>query len=239
MLEIKLPLLNWKGKELESIYHLFQATPELGFLYKTSIRDHIRENENRGTLWAAYLNKELVGVAAIGSRRLYPHLARHGEIGVIKEFRRRRVGTALYLAQILQMILEGRREAEDTIIPALSPWMAGPTGCSDGGIGFLPSLNYIHYGTLPSRTSAFKDIQLWGKKTLEVHHILSRSPEGVRVSLIDTQKTRDTFAKNLENYKKHNKPLHDAIIEQRQWVLDNFDVQAEGPHNQTKGRLLL
>ena len=221
MILIKLPRLSWDGKDLEDIYTVLQGAPELGFLYKASIRDHIRENESRGTLWAAYWDEQLVGVATIGSRRSYPHLTRHGEITVIPEYRRRRIGTALYFVQILQSLLEGRREVEDTIIPELSPWMSGPTECQEG-IGFLPSLEYSLLGTLPRRTSGFKDIQLWGKCTYNLDRWLDRIPTNSDFELLDTPKMRATFEKNLKNYENHDPDLVQTIQSCRDWIFETF-----------------
>lgn len=219
MLEILMPRLSWEGSRLEEIYTMFQASPELGFLYKASLKDHIRENDSRGTLWAAYRDRQLVGVATVGSRRAYSHLLRHGEIHVPKAFRRQRVGTSLYFVQLLQALLEGRRELEDTIIPALSPWMPE----------FLSALQYTLYGLLPQRTGGFKDIMLWGKKSFEVDGYLDRLPDDLnRIELYDTAKTRETFDKNLLNYLGHDPSLAERIKVLRLWVFEVASVDVEG-----------
>jgi len=219
MIELKLPDKDWPDDQLTAIYNLIQATPELGFNYRTGIHDHVVANRTRGTIWAAYLNSELAGVAMVGSRRLYPHLLRHGEIAVKPEYRRQRVGTSLYYAQILQAYLEGRREVEDTIIASLSPWMRGPTDC---GIGFLPSLGYTHYGTLPRRTSGFRDIELWGRDLTDINTLLkysSRVPSNLVIELYDTPAMRDTFVKNTDNYAHHDVPARDYMDSIRGQIL--------------------
>jgi len=232
-IEVKPPKLNWAGKDLEAIYSLLQKTTELGFLYKESIKAHIKENENRGTLWAAYIDGVLAGVATVGSRRIYPHLARHGEIAVVVKYRRQRIGTALYFIQVLQGILEGRRELEDTIIPQLSPWMCGGPTCSDG-IGFLPSLEYTHYGTLPKRTGGFKDIQLWGKHTTEVQIFEDRIPKDCSFELDDTPKMRATYEKNMKNYEKREPRLVDEFSVLLQWVSDVATVNSKKEEKEKK-----
>ncbi len=226
MIRILLPRTTWRGEQIEEIYHLFQRTPELGFVRKESIRDHIRQNKERGTIWGAYSEGgQLLGIANIGGRHLYPHLFRHGEVGVIRPYRRRRIGTCLYFAQILQSLLEGRRLVEDTIIPDYSPWMVGPS-CNNAGMGFLPFLGYKHYGTLPQRTSAFRDVELWGGETLKlVRRYLECIDETSTFELIDTSKTRATFNKNLQFYRTHIPDKVHEFYKARAWVLDNFEVE--------------
>lgn len=223
--EIRLPRISWGKEKIEEIYNLLQSTPELGFVRKDTIRDHIRQNEERGTIWAAYYKGQILGVANIGSRRAYSHLTRHGEIGVSPQYRRGRIGTCLYFVQILQSLLEGRRLVEDTIIPEYSPWMSGPTKCGEG-LGFLPSLSYTHYGTLPQRTSGFKDVQLWGGETLKLRdYYLGQILEKSTYFLVDTPKTRATFEKNMNYYHTHEPELVPLFQEVRDWVFSFAIVQ--------------
>src|SRR5205807_2760591 len=168
MFELLMPNPRWHTDQLGDIYNLVQSTGELGFIYRTAIQDWVKQNHEVSTLWAAYRDGELVGVGTTGSHPRYPHLGKHGELTVPPHLRRQRIGTALYFAQILTTILKGRREIEDTIIPDLSPWMCGISHRCVDGPGFLPSLGYRHHGTLPARTGGFKDIMLWGGKTLEL-----------------------------------------------------------------------
>jgi len=215
---VTLPLVeSAKPDILTQIYKLVQTCPELGFTYKESLTAHVRENTNRGTLWAAMRGSEVVGVATLGSRRLYPHLARHGEVVVKHEYRRQRIATALYTAQVVQVILEGRREVEDTIITSLSPWMHGPTDCGDG---FLPSLKYTHYGTQPKRTTAFRDVALWGKATTELDSYLSRLPENLEtLQVVRTEKVDATWEKNMKVYGRNAPELVGEFETLRERVL--------------------
>ena len=221
MISIDLPSLEiTPSSKLEAIYKLVQSTPELGFAYKANLRDHIRENAERGTLWAAYEDSALAGVAMAGSRRLYTHLMRHGEISVLSEYRRRRIGTALYAAQVLQALLEGRREVEDTIIPSLSPWMAGPTDC---GPGFLPALQYAHVGTLPARTGGFRDVALFVKSTIQVKDYLVRLPSDVAIEVRDSEKVKNTFEKNVHTYSEHDPALAEKVRKLRTAIIPALD----------------
>ena len=224
MIDVLLPSRSWPAKKLEAIYRCIQhASAELGFIYQSSLADMVKENEFRGSLWAAYRAEELLGAAMVGSRVAYAHIWRHGDINVLSQFRRQRVGTSLYVAQICQAILEGRREVEDTIVPSLSPGMRGETEC---GMGFLLSFNYKLYGRLPERTRAFKDIELWGKSVCEFDDWLCRLPsEGTNINLVDTPKMRTAFEKNLHPYKTHRQELAHIIMGLRERVLNTMNVR--------------
>lgn len=223
MLEVRLPRQNWDREKLEPIYHSIQSAAELGFVFKASIKDLVRDNTFRGSLWGVYEDDILKGACLIGSRALYQHMARHGDINVFPEYRRHRLGTTLYTVQILQAILEGRRCVEDTIVPALSPWMAGPTEC---GGGFLNSLKYQFYGTLPERTRSFKDIQLWGKSTLALQDYLDRLPKtDIVFELRETPVVRETYMKNMAVYEQYMPGVAREMSALRDFVLSFAKVQ--------------
>ncbi len=211
-IHIKIPNRTWDGALLDQIYHSIQSAPELGFVYKTSLSDLVKENENRPSLWSAFIDKKLVGTAVVGSRAANQHLWRHGDIAVFPEFRRRRYGTSLYFTQILQAILEGRRIIEDTVVPDLSPWMVGQ--------GFLPAIGYTQFGVLPGRTRAFKDIELWGGDThLLVDNFFDRLPDDLTIDIYDTPKVRDGFQKNVEIFDKYFPQLAAWFRSQRDEIL--------------------
>lgn len=218
-----------------------QHAPELGFVFKAVIIDAIAQNSTRGTLWAVYLDEKPVGAAMIGSRRPYHHVYRTGDVTVVKEYRRKRLGTCLYTATAMQGILEGRREVEETVIASLSPWMVY-SGDSDTivgeqnydgqlssgevrGSGFLRSLNYKYYGTLPKRTSGFRDIQLWCHDPSEIDDYLSRLPEQEVVIELATnaEHDNDVFDKNIENYKQHEPELVSRFEILRSWLREGAD----------------
>jgi hypothetical protein len=123
---------------------------------------------------------------------------------------------------MLQGIIEGRRQVEDTIIPSLSPWMRGPTDCE--GVGFLPSLKYALHGVLPQRTGAFRDIELWGKMTTEIDIFLERIPKS-SYELPHTEKVDATFAKNIKTYRNNEaNELANKLEEKREWLLSTFNI---------------
>ncbi|MBT9132072.1 MAG: hypothetical protein DDT33_00582 [Firmicutes bacterium] len=216
-IHIKIPNRTWDGALLDQIYHSIQSAPELGFVYKTSLSDLVKENENRPSLWSAFLDSKLAGTAVVGSRAANHHLWRHGDIAVFSEFRRRRYGTLLYFTQILQAILEGRRIIEDTIVPDLSPWMVRPD-CN--GQGFLPAVGYQQLGIQPGRTRTFKDIELWGGDTdYLISNFFDRLPDDLKIDIYDTPKVRNGFQKNVEIFDKYSPKLADWFRSQRNEIL--------------------
>lgn len=249
MITVKLPRKGVTPEaEVERICDIMQHAPELGFVYKAVVLDAIAGNDVRGTLWAVYDNDEPVGVAMIGSRRPYDHVYRTGDVTVVPERRRQRFGTCLYTATAMQGILEGRREVEETVIASLSPWMVyealerdrgtetrfgtdGPPNFdgqlrmgSVDGHGFLRSLNYKHYGTLPMRTGGFRDIQLWCHSPFDIDDYLERLPEDdVVIELADREHDWKVYDRNIENYKKHDMTLATRAERLKTWVLEGAD----------------
>jgi hypothetical protein len=252
VIEVKLPQKGvTPDDEVEAICDIMQKSPELGFVYKAVVLDAIAQNNVRGSLWAVYLDGVPVGAAMIGSRRPYDHVYRTGDVTVLTEYRRRRLGTCLYTATAMQGILEGRREVEETVIASLSPWMvysenvgwqiydsvcgesngAGPANF-DGqlktdkvdGPGFLRSLGYSHYGTLPKRTGGFRDIQLWCHSPIEIDNYLSRLPDDeIVIELQDVNHDRTVFERNMKNYMQHDIELAAQFRTGKSWLLSGAE----------------
>lgn len=235
MIEIFQPTLQDTSKEdIEKIVAIVQNTPELGFVFKALIEDHIKGNTQRANLLYARFDGEIAGVAIIGSRRPYAHHFRTGEIAVAKPFRRKRIATSLYFATTCAGILEGRRSVEETVILDLSPWMVRPTeakGDCCGGEGFLISLNYHYAGSFPEHTSGFKTIEPWIKPTItEFDDWYKRIPEGTLVHLIDTPLGAINFEKCLKNYEQHRPELAAQLKAVRNRIcfdLPEVEVSAE------------
>lgn len=216
-LEIRLPLSTWPKESRDEIWQLIDGRKDdvLGRIFKDSVTNHIRENRERGTLWAAYKSEELQGVGIIGSRAAYSHLLRHGESIVPPEFRRSRIATSLYFAQVLQAVLEGRRLLEVTIVPSLSPWMKD----------FLDGLGYYIWGNYPQHSTGFRDQVIWGQQTLDAIDTFSeRVPEDVTIQLRDTPKTRSTFEKNMGLYERYRFGMAGMFQVLRERVLTQFNV---------------
>ena len=214
-IHIHVPQQNYPTAWKEAIYHSIQSAPELGMVYKANLSDLLTENMYRTGLWfctseplTRYSSDtiDVIGAAICGSRAASTHMWRHGDICVPNKMRRQRIGTALYFAQHCQAILEGRRILEDTIVPALSPWMVRPSAC---GAGFLRVLGYEQYGLLPQRTQGFRDIELWGQQTIQGYHAGFARLQGrqVIIELRDTIKTLEGYTKNLAIFKSHDPQL--------------------------------
>lgn len=220
-ISIKHPLKGRTSTEtVESIVKVMQSAPELGFVLRASVVSWMEENTRRGTLWYAEVDEQVVGVATIKTRRPYFHLYDTGDVTVLKPYRRQRIGTALYTATTFQGILEGRREVQETVIDSLSGFMVYPSCNGDGGVGFLNSLKYKHYGTLPKRTSGFRDIVLRCHATDEIDDYLTRLAPGTTIELRETNDVRVNFARNMENYEQHDPALAQRIRDIRQKLLD-------------------
>lgn len=210
-LEIRLPQQEWPEANKLAVCELIQSHSEyLGFHHMAALKDQMKANNGRGNLWGAYLEGELVGSSACGSRSAYPHLMRHGDIAVRKEFRRRRIGTCLYFAVVCQSIIEGRRTLEDTIIISMSPFMAD----------FLGALGYRHIGTLPKRTSGFRDVWLFAADNTMDHfdRYLDRMIPGTVIEVRETENTRSAFDNQIKVYQAHSQETVATMIALRDRV---------------------
>ena len=103
------------------------------------------------TIWGAWTEGgKLVGSMMIGGRNQC-HYAKFGEVGVLPEYRRQRIGTALYTAVVAQGVLEGRRIWEDTIV-----------GTNEIQMHVLPTIGLEKWGILRAKTASFLDIHIFG-----------------------------------------------------------------------------
>lgn len=197
---------------VQAIYTDRGVQGELGeFVMKEGIKNRIAENTKRGSVWLAIaqldtapIDGAVIGAANIGSRSAYRHLLRHGEVGVLREFRRQRVGTALYLAQCAQALFEGRRSVEDTIIED-NPNM----------FRFLPTLEYEVMGVLRERTRAFKSIHLFHHTTYELLWLaIARLPNyRVIIDVVKSWTTRRDFDENMDAYSRYRPGTRSLIAE--------------------------
>lgn len=144
------------------------------------------------TLWKAEVDGQVVGGMEIAGRPQC-HYSKWGEVGVLPEYRRRRVGTALYVACAAQSILEGRRLCEDTIV-----------GDNPFQFKALPMLGVTQVGLLTMKTASFKDIALFAFHiTVEsLTHMLSRLSSECSIELIHDSYTDDLWEKNRIIYEK-------------------------------------
>src|SRR5947207_3449032 len=84
-----------------------------GFTMEANLKEKMKRQLG---LWVAIgTTKRFIGATMIAGRNQC-HLLKFGSVGVLHDFRRRRVATGLYLAMTAQGLLEGRRLFEDTIV---------------------------------------------------------------------------------------------------------------------------
>jgi hypothetical protein len=158
-----------------------------GFTMKDGLTDKIKRQLG---LWGAVddATGAFVGAAMLGGRSQV-HLLKYGSVGVVPEHRRRRVGTALYLAMTAQGLLEGRRVYEDTIVgDNLEQFQA------------LPQLGIVQAGELRHRTASAKSICLFQCSLLDPgqwERMLARLPGTFTVEVRENSHTDECWARNM------------------------------------------
>lgn len=240
--------------ESRIVQNLYMESGELQeFVMEAGIQNRIVENPERPGLWIAetsdfgpfdaYPGKcacvkssedkamLIVGAGNIGSRHAYPHLIRHGEVAVSIPFRRQRIGTAIYLAELAQSILEGRREAEDTIV-----------GTNVNMHSFLPFHGYEVIGRLVGRTKGFQDIVLYSQSTLvafdKLRHALEEKQNEWRIVLKITEKVIRDRERNYEAYRQHGREslivameemIHKIVVSRHFVIASNYESEYSHP----------
>jgi hypothetical protein len=213
MIEVTVPQKNETPTgDIDALFDLIQGASELGFIRRSLLEDYLKSNSTRPVLFLAKFDGVVAGGSVIASRRPYAHIMKTGEVAVPKEYRRKRIATTLYFAMACTGLIEGRREVQEDVIESLSPWMVRST-CE--GEGFLLSLNYHHYGTLPKRTGAFRDIEYWCKPYIEFEDWEQRVPPDSRVYLPEMDQARLYFEQNMLNYDRHDPDLRVTIEKYR------------------------
>lgn len=221
-MSMQLTLRLGHAADLETVLELLHAptvTPTLDeAVERTKIRDLLARNAEQGGCWLAELDGVPVGVGLCDSRRPYRHMLRHGLVGVLGEYRRRRIGTALYTAQIAQAVIEGRRLVEAAVL-ADNPHLPH----------LLPRLGYQEVGVLPDLTPAFRTVRLY----YTTPHLILPSllapgmlPLNLRLTLATGDATDRTYAANIRTYEQHNPLVAGLMAHARTLVLTNplFEV---------------
>lgn len=150
-------------------------------------------------IWGAWLDEQLVGFTKIESRSP-TFFMKNGSIGVLPEFRRERIGTALLYTQMVQAVIEGKRLIEDTIV-----------GDNPYNSNVLPTLGYKLVGTLPEKTASFKDINLYSYQVNRdwLYTPKSRLPTYFTTEVIRSPHTQKSWNENMESYARN----HDEILQ--------------------------
>lgn len=179
-----------------AIQSVFNHPDVIGYLGGFCILDTLlgKMRQSGCTLWQALYDNKVVGGFVIAGRSQC-HQAKFGEVGVLPDYRRMRIGTCLYAAGLFQSVLEGRRLMEDTIV-----------GDNPFQFNALSALRVPQIGILPMKTASFKDIALFCLNVNEaaVNHFLWRMPEDCQVAIEHTSYTADLWEKNKAIYLKKN-----------------------------------
>ena len=226
-IEVFTPTRATSQEDLERIYDILQREPNImGFVYKATIQESIYGNTNRLNLVAARLDGEIVGALMVVGRRPYQHLWKSGNVYVLPEARRQRVGTALYTAAAIGAIIEGRRLTQDDVILDYSPWMVRerkPTDVCGGGKGFLITLGYQQAGTFPRVTTGFKTIEPWIKEVIPyIEDYIIRIPKGTTIQLFHTATAQKVYEENLKRYQTYDPDLAKTLVFKREGVLQGL-----------------
>ena len=181
------------------------------------------------TIWGAFEEARIIGSAMIAGRNQC-HYAKFGEVGVLSDYRRRRIASCLYIAILCQGIFEGRRIWEDTIV-----------GNNPYQFSVLPTLGLEHWGILKKKTASFLDIHLFGYN-LEIDRFektLLRIPEGIEIQIQKDNYTSDLWKKNDEIYQKKNDEFRKVISECLSLIENHSQITVlkgfeKRPHNYWK-----
>jgi len=217
-----------EAEECQKIYNHASIIGLLGGLtHLDTVKGKIKSSGV--TMWNAFEGNKIVGSVMIAGRNQC-HYAKFGEVGVLPEYRRRRIATALYTAILCQGIMEGRRLWEDTIV-----------GDNPFQFATLPTIGLEHWAILKMKTASFKDIHLFGynldfekfKKTLD------RVPEYIKIIVKEDYYSADLWNKNQEIYLKKNEAFIKELAKCKEYMLSCGKVQVEQgeikcPHNKNK-----
>ena len=187
------PVKLEEAEEVQKIYNHKDIISHLGGMtFLETIK--MKTKSSGPTIFGAWDNEKLVGSMMIGSRNQCQY-AKFGEVGVLPEYRRQRISTALYVAIIAQGILEGRRIWEDTIV-----------GNNDIQMLALPTIGLEKWGVLRQKTASFLDIHIFGY-LLSIDNFnrsIARLREDTRIELRFDYYSIDLRHKNIEIYEKKN-----------------------------------
>ena len=182
--------------ELVDAQNLLNSKGIIAYLGGFTMMDKISQKQKQqNSLWAAFVDDKMVGVAMIGGRP-QSHIIKYGEIAVLPEFRRMRVASSLYFAMTIQGIIEGRRLFEDTIV-----------GDNPTQFFVLPTMGLKMNGELEHKTASAKSICIFQFSMLwdgAFEKMLSRVPSTTTVQVAGGEYADDLYTKNCVIYSKYS-----------------------------------
>ncbi len=153
-------------------------------------------SDPRGSLWGAFYGEDLVGVSELGTRN-HSGIANNGIIGVLPEFRQKRVGSSLLFTQMLQSFLEGRRKVSDVIFHS-NPHQKF----------VLPSLGYRLEYVMKKQTENFEDLHIYSYFVDEdfFKTPISRLPSNlVSIEVVNSEYTKKCWNERIIHLEAHKK----------------------------------
>lgn len=192
---MSLDLTPLKKTDCLDVQNIFNEKTTIGLLggfhMLESIKQQVKPNGVSG--WIARENGEAIGAFQIGGRP-QSQILKYGEVSVLPAFRRRRIGTTMYIAATMQGILEGRRLYSDTIV-----------GDNEIQHKLLPSIGATKAGVLRHKTASAKDIVLYDYDLIDTDFdgMLSRINRDAKIYLHNGPYQFDLYAKNMDILKKH------------------------------------
>lgn len=172
----------------------------------------VTEKNGKVGMWVAEVDGKIVGVLLCAGRPA-AFRAKYGSVGVLPEWRRMRISTALYCCMTLQGIIEGRRLWEDSIV-----------GDNEAQLHALPTYGLQRVGELRHRTGSGKGLVLFDFSLMDADALplmMSRAFSGPllpKMKLLENYYSTEVMSANRAAYSKQQpeflpklEALQDAI----------------------------
>lgn len=221
VIQVKLPTVHITYAALEDcerVQPVFLHKEVIGWLGGMTMMDTLKAaavtpKSGKVGLWYATVEDRVVGALLCGGRPM-AFRAKYGSVGVVPEFRRMRISTALYCCMTLQQILEGRRLWEDSIV-----------GDNPHQHLALPTYGLKRVGELRHRTGSGKGLVLYDFSLMEegaLDKMIYRATSGpfpVSMQLLSNYYSDETWEANMGAYLKQQPKFAEYINDLRARVL--------------------
>lgn len=189
-----LPVFPDRAEQVQEVFNHKDIIGWLGgFTMLEQLRNSCKDKYKIGLFGAFLDDGTCVGGIQVAARPSSWQM-KWGQVGVLPEYRRQRISTALYAAVTMQAILEGRRLLEDSIV-------------SNNPVQFtaLPTMGIKLVGTLRHRTTKGHGLALFDFTLLDrlaFPTMISRIPQALfQIRLQESFYTDEVFQKNLEVFR--------------------------------------
>lgn len=201
-------------EDCERVQPVFLHKEVIGWLGGMTMLDTLKAaavtpKSGKVGLWYATVDDRVVGALLCGGRPM-AFRAKYGSVGVLPEFRRQRISTALYCCMTLQQILEGRRLWEDSIV-----------GDNPHQHLALPTYGLKRVGELRHRTGSGKGLVLYDFSLMEegaLETMLERTlsgPYSVSMRLLSNYYSDETWEANMGAYLKQQPKFAESMVSLR------------------------